>query len=136
MKPATDDELYAIWAPCGGNAEGLRAVYNLGARHGRQQAAEDPPLWPEPIKDRPPTKDDLDAIGFVQVLDERGNWTLGFRQEAAKGRWRHTPNWQPKPPTPKEQALKHAQWLLANLHCSKEVESRLGQIRAALEAQS
>jgi hypothetical protein len=132
MKPATDDELYAIWAPCGGNAEGLRAVYNLGARHGRQQAAEDPPLWPEPIKDRPPTKDDLDAIGFVQVLDERGNWTLGFRQEAVKGRWRHTPNWQPKPPTRRELALQFLGTIEASGTFLPEIT---GTIRAELEAQ-
>jgi hypothetical protein len=134
MKPATDQELNRLWDEIPSLEDTLRAIYNLGVKHGRQQSAKDRPLWPEPITDRPPTKDDLDAIGLVQVLDERGNWILGFRQEAAKGRWRHTPNWQPKPPTLKEQALKALDGLAADLK-AHGLGADLKVIRHALEAQ-
>ena len=63
--------------------------------------------WPDPITDRPPTKDDADDLGNVQGC-YGGGWVLRNWETAAKlgVRWLHTPEWRPKPePTPKEQAL-------------------------------
>jgi hypothetical protein len=57
--------------------------------------------WPEPIKDRAPTKEDADPNGEVQCFSEYGDWlryswNSARAQDAGYG-WSHTRDWKPKP---------------------------------------
>ena len=95
-----------------------RIVYDIGynevgiahyfTRWGARQAVEAlRHQWPEPITDRPPTKDDADDLGNVQVCCGDG-WVLWYWEIAVKRgvNWRRTYNWCPKPePSPKQRAL-------------------------------
>jgi hypothetical protein len=54
------------------------------------------------IRDRPPTEEDGDKEGWVQVLRDGRWWDKPW--DKAYGPWLHTPSWRPTPP-PKEQAL-------------------------------
>ena len=96
-----------------------RIVYDMGynevgiahyfTRWGARQAVEAlRHQWPEPITDRPPTKEDGDECGFVQVFFS-GRWFFAVWENAAKDQrpaWLHTPRWRPKPePTPKQRAI-------------------------------
>jgi hypothetical protein len=81
----------------------------LSARWGAEQAVYAlRHQWPEPITDRPPTKEDADECGFVQYLF-CGKWNFDSWDNVAKNQhqaWLHTTNWQPKPePTLQVQAL-------------------------------
>ena len=82
----------------------------LAARWGAAQAVKAlRHQWPEPITDRPPTKEDADECGFVQYLF-CGKWNFDSWDNVAKNQqqaWFHTPRWRPmREPTPKERALK------------------------------
>lgn len=83
--------------------------YTFFARWGAAQAVEAlRHQWPEPITNRPPTEEDGDDSGLVQVSFS-GRWFFTVWEKAAMDQrpaWLHTPNWRPKPePTLKEQAL-------------------------------
>ena len=92
--------------------------------------------WPEPITDRPPTEEDADKDGYVQVLGSDGlwrldHWTLTMRCES----WQHTANW--KPPAPKLRTLKEAaKDVLEHWRCDPEgeLEALMSALAIALEA--
>jgi hypothetical protein len=99
-----------------------------GARHGYEQARQ---LWPEPICDRPPTEADRDDTGNVGVWID--GWYVIRAVEDVCGRpWFHTPRWQPRQPSLKEQALEDVDFLVERSIGGDLVE-RLNRIRRALE---
>jgi hypothetical protein len=93
----------ADWESGYANAEPDIQAYRAGARHGYEHARQ---LWPKPITDRPPTEADFDEYGWIQVVDDSGFWKGCHWETPVKGRpWLHTPRWQPRQPSLKEQAL-------------------------------
>jgi hypothetical protein len=122
------NELSDAWAHrLAGVGDIGRIAARWGARHGYEQARQ---LWPEPITDRPPTEADFDEYGWIQVVDDSGFWKGCHWETPVKGRpWQHTPRWQPRQPTLKEQALE------AFEHILKHSTTNLGEgtIRRALE---
>jgi hypothetical protein len=81
----------------------VKSAARWGARHGYEQARQ---LWPEPITDRPPTEADGDEYELVQCLDRTVHWHAYKWNLTLKGQhWLHTPRWQPRQPSLKEQAL-------------------------------
>jgi hypothetical protein len=107
----------------------------LAARWGAQQAWEQArQLWPEPICDRPPTKDDADDKGYVQVVLQGKEWgRMNWPSAAAwNSPWLHTPRWQPRQPTLQEQALKDLDELFSNIDPA-EIAAKVTRIRRALE---
>jgi len=85
----------------------LAEFYTDIARWGATQAAEAlRHQWPEPIRNRPPTEEDGDIRGRVQVFD--GVWALRHWTNHVDRPlpWLHTPCWSPKPkPTAQGEAL-------------------------------
>jgi hypothetical protein len=86
----------------------FRDDYIFFARWGVRQAVEAlRHQWPEPITDRPPTKEDGDDDDLVQYLF-CGKWESASFQYVANSKyyWLHTSRWRPKPePSPKQRAL-------------------------------
>ncbi len=94
---------------CNSNPGSVGRDCTLAARWGARQAVEAlRHQWPEPITDRPPTEEDGDDGGMVQVFF-KGRWFITVWEKAAKDQqpaWLHTPGWRPKPePSPKQRAL-------------------------------
>lgn len=73
-------------------------AYRAGAQHGWNEARQ---LWPEPIRDRPPTEADGDGFEDVQILTNGDRWKVCHWAEVAGSghRWLHCPGW--RPPAPK-----------------------------------
>lgn len=122
------DELAPVWPPMHYERKDVIAAYRAGARHGWEQARQ---LWPEPITDRPPTFDDGDEEGYIQVLF-KGCYVLRFWGSHQGCPWLNTPRWQPRQPSLQEQALADVDFI-----CEKAVGvdlvTRLTRIRRALE---
>jgi hypothetical protein len=97
------DDVYHEAAIYKGWRGAATAAARWGARHGWEQARQ---LWPEPITDRPPTEEDGDEAGQVQVLFADDLWgCFPWKSAAARGhRWQHTPRWQPRQPSLQERA--------------------------------
>ena len=124
-----DELILSAFGRCLVPAKGAAEIARWGARHGYEQARQ---LWPEPITDRPPTEADGDEDGCVQVFIADGQyWSAShWAMTIQSGRpWLHTPRWQPRQPTLKEQAL------AAFEHILKHSTTNLGEgtIRRALE---
>ena len=101
------DELVHQWCECERPSIGAHKIIacaaRWGARHGWEQARQ---LWPEPIRDRPPTEADGDKGGLVQYIRRDGVWSVNeWGAVAHQGYdWQHTPRWQPRQPSLQEQA--------------------------------
>ena len=95
-------DMAPVWPPMHFSRDDVIAATRWGARHGYEQARQ---LWPEPITDRPPTEADGDGYEDVQVLTGAGRWKLCHWSAVNGDPWMHSPNWQPRQPTLKEQAL-------------------------------
>jgi hypothetical protein len=98
------DDVYHEAAIDNGWRGAATAAARWGARHGWEQARQ---LWPEPIRDRPPTEADGDKGGLVQYIRRDGVWSVNvWGAVAHQGYdWQHTPRWQPRQPSLQEQAL-------------------------------
>ena len=122
--------------------------YTFFARWGACQAVEAlRHQWPEPITDRPPTKEDGSQGGLVQVLDAGGRWGVCHWEEAAEvsPAWRHVPNWLPRPKvTLKQQALRllsqgkqsqlNAETFLAAFDGQSFTDEQIALLRQAVES--
>jgi hypothetical protein len=114
------------WSPPAQKA--IIHAYRDGARHGYEQARQ---LWPEPITDRSPTEADKDRMGWVMILSA-GVWRPWNGDQVGDQPWLHTPRWQPRQPTLKEQALEDVDYL-AERSFGGDLLQRLNRIRRALE---
>jgi len=117
------------WVPSPHIYDLARKAYRAGARHGYEQARQ---LWPEPIQDRPPTEADADPQGLIQYQLYDGIWGWVEWNKIEKLPWQHTPRWQPRQPTLKEQGLADVADL-ENYNFGPVVQKRLDRIRRALE---
>ena len=124
-------ELVRHWqTDCSTNLPILCRAARWGARHGWEQARKTQ-LWPEPITDRPPTEADGDEFGLVQYVNTRGIWaSCGWSFVNSTCPWLHTPRWQPRQPSLKEQALKELDRMNAGVHLAV---INFALIRRALE---
>jgi hypothetical protein len=125
------EDLLLTWEEAPLNS--LRDDYIVAARWGAAQAVDAlKHQWPEPISDRPPTKEDGNGDGGWVQYFERETWFLAHWESVALNKlpWLHTKNWRPRPePTLKEQALE----ILLGQHQITEITYQQVQtIRAAL----
>jgi hypothetical protein len=110
-----DDYEVAIHASRWGFTQGLAAAQRLAAEE-KQKGAD---AWPQPITDRPPTADDADQDGYVQVLCG-GTWQLWewdvVISKVDTPPWLQTPQWRPPAPSKREQALEDWGTLVSEIH--------------------
>jgi hypothetical protein len=100
------DELLEDWKATSGSWPYKEAA-RWGARHGYEQARKTQ-QWPVAIDGlvEPPEEKDGDVDGRVQYQAGNGLWgDMSWLEAASTGApWLHTPRWQPRQPTLKEQA--------------------------------